>query len=102
MFCRSGGSTLAELALFGKGAFLIPYPFAAEGHQQDNAEYFERNGAARIIKNEDFTAETAYELLATELFDSSETLKARGAAAAVLARPDASDVMLREISAIIR
>lgn len=102
VFCRSGGSTLAELALFGKGAFLIPYPFAAEGHQQDNAEYFERNGAARIIKNEDFTAETAYELLATELFDSSETLKARGAAAAVLARPDASEAMLREISAIIR
>ena len=40
---RSGGSTLAELAVFGKGAFLIPYPYAAEGHQLDNAEYFARN-----------------------------------------------------------
>ena len=102
VFCRSGGSTLAELALFGKGAFLVPYPYAAEGHQQDNAEYFERSNAAVVIANSDFTVEKAVELLQNEVFGSRELLKQRGSAAAGLARPDAAEAMLREISAIIR
>ena len=101
VFSRSGGSTLAELALFGKGAYLIPYPYAAEGHQQDNAEYFERNGAAMIIRNEEFTVEKAFELLEREVCSDRSALAARGRAAASLARPDASERMLQEIAAII-
>ena len=101
VFSRSGGSTLAELALFGKGAFLIPYPYAAEGHQQDNAEYFERNGAACVIRNEDFTVEKAAILLQEEVGVVSEKLAERGNAAKKLARPEASVRMLEEISAII-
>ena len=101
VFSRSGGSTLAELALFGKGAFLIPYPYAAEGHQQDNAEYFERNGAALVIGNEDFSVEKAVELLNNEVCAGNGKLAERGMAAKQLARPDASLRMLEEISAII-
>ena len=100
VFCRSGGSTLAELALFGKGAFLIPFPYAAEGHQQDNAEYFERNNAAVVIRNSDFTVEKAVGLLNDEVCE--EKISARNQAAALLARPEASEAMLKEISAIIR
>ena len=101
VFCRSGGSTLAELALFGKGAFLIPYPYAAEGHQQDNAEYFERNSAAVVIGNSDFTVEKAAELLNGEVC-SIEKISVRNQAASSLAHPEASEAMLKEISAIIR
>lgn len=100
VFCRSGGSTLAELAVFGKGAFLIPYPYAAEGHQFDNAEYFARNNAANIILNEELTVEKACSLLKTEVCCSS-IISARNAAAATLARPDAAKAMLKEISSII-
>lgn len=102
VFSRSGGSTLAELALFGKGGFLIPYPYAAEGHQQDNAEYFERNRAATVIRNENFTVAKAAGLLAEEVFADSEKITARSRAAAGLARPEASLRMLEEISAIIK
>ena len=102
VFCRSGGSTLAELALFGKGAFLIPYPYASEGHQQDNAEYFERNNAAVVIRNSEFTVEKALELLQSDICGDRKNLEERGYAAANLARPDAAIAMLKEISAIIR
>ena len=102
VFCRSGGSTLAELALFGKGAFLIPYPSASEGHQQDNAEYFERNNAAVIIRNSDFTVEKALQLLQREICGDRKNLDDRGKCAAKLARPEAASAMLKEISAIIR
>ena len=102
VFCRAGGSTLAELALFGKGAVLIPYPYAAEGHQQDNAEYFERNNAAVVVRNSDFTVDKAYELLVSELFSDPAKKDERNSAAAKLMQPEAAQVMIREISAIIK
>ena len=37
---RSGGTTLAELALCGVPSILLPYPHAADDHQRRNAEVF--------------------------------------------------------------
>lgn len=47
--CRSGASTLAELAAQRKAAVLVPYPHAAAGHQDANARVFERTGAASRV-----------------------------------------------------
>ncbi|MFH1429022.1 MAG: UDP-N-acetylglucosamine--N-acetylmuramyl-(pentapeptide) pyrophosphoryl-undecaprenol N-acetylglucosamine transferase [Candidatus Margulisiibacteriota bacterium] len=49
--CRAGGSTLAELAVCGIPAVLIPYPYAAENHQQANAERYQKAEAAVICAN---------------------------------------------------
>lgn len=95
---RSGGSTVAELALFGRGAVLIPYPFAAEHHQCDNAEFLAAAGAALRIDNAEFTPERARELFAGFLADSA-AWRERGRRAAALARPRAAEELLEEISA---
>jgi UDP-N-acetylglucosamine--N-acetylmuramyl-(pentapeptide) pyrophosphoryl-undecaprenol N-acetylglucosamine transferase len=51
--CRSGASTLAELAAQRAPAVLVPFPHAAAGHQDANARVFERAGAcARLPDNE--------------------------------------------------
>jgi len=47
--CRAGGSTLAELALAGVPALLVPYPKAADNHQTANAKVFTAAGACRMI-----------------------------------------------------
>ncbi|MEK7234581.1 MAG: UDP-N-acetylglucosamine--N-acetylmuramyl-(pentapeptide) pyrophosphoryl-undecaprenol N-acetylglucosamine transferase [Elusimicrobiota bacterium] len=47
--CRSGASTLAELAAQRKTAVLVPYPHAAAHHQDANARVFEKAGTARRI-----------------------------------------------------
>lgn len=47
--CRSGASTLAELAAQGKNAVLVPYPHAAANHQDANARVFEKARTARRI-----------------------------------------------------
>jgi UDP-N-acetylglucosamine--N-acetylmuramyl-(pentapeptide) pyrophosphoryl-undecaprenol N-acetylglucosamine transferase len=39
--CRAGASTVAELRVVGKPAFLIPYPQATDNHQQWNAKNFQ-------------------------------------------------------------
>jgi len=47
--CRSGGTTLAELALAGVPAVLVPYPDAVDDHQIANAKVFTAAGASRLI-----------------------------------------------------
>ena len=48
---RSGALTLAELALVGLPAILIPFPYASEDHQMHNARSFEKKGAAIVIQD---------------------------------------------------
>lgn len=55
--CRAGAATLAELACLRKSAVLVPFPHAADNHQQKNAEALVQKGAAKMILQEDFTAE---------------------------------------------
>lgn len=50
--CRAGAATVAELAVRGLPAILIPYPYAAEGHQEKNARALEKKGAAITIIDE--------------------------------------------------
>ncbi|NOY29248.1 MAG: UDP-N-acetylglucosamine--N-acetylmuramyl-(pentapeptide) pyrophosphoryl-undecaprenol N-acetylglucosamine transferase [Planctomycetes bacterium] len=47
--CRSGGTTLAELALAGVPAVLVPYPHAVDDQQIANAKVFTSAGACRLV-----------------------------------------------------
>lgn len=49
---RAGATTLAELALAGKAAIVIPAPFLAGGHQLKNAEELTTRGAAEVLPND--------------------------------------------------
>jgi UDP-N-acetylglucosamine--N-acetylmuramyl-(pentapeptide) pyrophosphoryl-undecaprenol N-acetylglucosamine transferase len=49
LISRAGATTLAEIALSGKGSILIPFPYATDNHQQKNAESFANAGAAEMI-----------------------------------------------------
>jgi UDP-N-acetylglucosamine--N-acetylmuramyl-(pentapeptide) pyrophosphoryl-undecaprenol N-acetylglucosamine transferase len=53
VICRSGASTVAELAVSGKAALLIPYPYAAHDHQLINAKKLVDLGAARMILDQE-------------------------------------------------
>jgi UDP-N-acetylglucosamine--N-acetylmuramyl-(pentapeptide) pyrophosphoryl-undecaprenol N-acetylglucosamine transferase len=52
---RSGATTVAELAVCGKRAVLIPYPFAADNHQEHNAAALAVRGQAEMIIQKDLT-----------------------------------------------
>ena len=57
VICRSGASTVAEVAAAGKPAIFIPFPRAADDHQLRNAEAFANAGAAVLIPESELTAE---------------------------------------------
>jgi len=90
--CRSGALTIAELALAGLPALLVPYPFAADNHQAANADELEKIGAARRLTGlEDAT--TGSEQIANtlrDLFSNPSELSAMGNAARGVARPNAA------------
>lgn len=50
VICRSGASTLAELAALKKPAVLIPYPHATDDHQTENAKVFDSVGVAELVR----------------------------------------------------
>lgn len=49
LICRSGSSTLAEIAAVGRASILIPLPTAADNHQEHNARTFVEAGAAFLL-----------------------------------------------------
>lgn len=57
VICRAGATTVAELACMGKPALLIPYPYAADNHQEHNAAGLVKAGAAEMIREVDLTPE---------------------------------------------
>lgn len=54
---RSGATTVAELAVFGKRAVLIPFPFAADNHQEYNARTLAALGSAEVLLQRELTTE---------------------------------------------
>lgn len=80
VFSRSGGSSVAELALFGKCAILIPFPYAAEGHQEDNARYFVNAGAGTMVLNSDLSVEKVFEVVSSYMEDKEKLQKCKEAA----------------------
>ena len=94
---RAGGSVF-ELAQYGLPSVLIPYPHASGNHQDANARWMANAGAATILPDADLTPESlraAVDELATE----EPRRRAMAAAAAALARPDAAQVIAREVLA---
>jgi UDP-N-acetylglucosamine--N-acetylmuramyl-(pentapeptide) pyrophosphoryl-undecaprenol N-acetylglucosamine transferase len=87
--CRSGATTLAELAAAGKAAILIPLPTATDDHQRANAAAMAAAGAAVLLDQR----EAGSSRLAREIASLCADRPARermGRAAAALARPDAA------------
>jgi UDP-N-acetylglucosamine--N-acetylmuramyl-(pentapeptide) pyrophosphoryl-undecaprenol N-acetylglucosamine transferase len=89
LVCRAGASTLAELAGVGRAAILVPYPFAANNHQEFNARFLTAAGAAELILNKDFTGE-AFAGKINRFLTEPEHLANLEAASRQLARPEAA------------
>jgi UDP-N-acetylglucosamine--N-acetylmuramyl-(pentapeptide) pyrophosphoryl-undecaprenol N-acetylglucosamine transferase len=96
IFCRSGGSTIAELALFAKFAILVPYPYATDDHQSYNADYYCSKGSAIKVKNSDCTPEKFRELL-NEYLENPAKFAEAGEKGAELAKPYAAEDVLKNI-----
>jgi UDP-N-acetylglucosamine--N-acetylmuramyl-(pentapeptide) pyrophosphoryl-undecaprenol N-acetylglucosamine transferase len=92
MLCRSGASTVAELAAAGKAAVLVPFPQAADDHQRKNADAFVAAGAAELLVEAELSEERLLEVL-RGLLREPERVKEMGERARGLAHRDAVRVI---------
>ena len=92
MVCRAGAGTVAELAVTGTPAVLVPYPFAPDDHQTVNAGVLVEAGGAVLVRDEDADADGVGPLLESLLTDESRRT-AMGDAARTVGRPHAADAL---------
>ena len=85
---RSGASTVAELAVIGRPAIMVPLPHALDQDQKANAAILARAGGGWMVEQRDMSADRLAADLG-ELIAHPERLAAAAAAARSVGRPDA-------------
>lgn len=93
---RAGATTLAELAACGLPAILIPYPHATNRHQEYNARFLAREGAAMVILEKDLSPERLADSI-LRLMRDSEGLEKMREKSKRLGRPQATDKVVESI-----
>ncbi len=88
--CRPGAGTVAELAVVGLPAVLVPYPHAPFDHQARNAAALVAAGAALMVRDHEATPEVVGPLLEA-ILDDRERLEQMCSGLAGMAHPRAAD-----------
>jgi UDP-N-acetylglucosamine--N-acetylmuramyl-(pentapeptide) pyrophosphoryl-undecaprenol N-acetylglucosamine transferase len=63
VICRAGAMTIAEVSACGVASYLIPFPYAVDDHQTSNAAFLEQHGAAQLMPQAQFSAESLAQYL---------------------------------------
>ena len=98
-----GGLVLgrAELAVAGKPAVLVPFPYATHDHQTYNAQVMVDQGAALLVAEKDLPHLDAGGMLINLLLDPG-TLRTMSQMAHTCARPDAASKVAQGVLALCR
>lgn len=93
---RSGAMTVTEIENVGKPAIFIPFPFAAENHQEYNARVLEKQNSAKVILDKDLTAEILNATI-TKLAKDRKLLEQMGENAHKLSTKNVEDKIYNEL-----
>jgi UDP-N-acetylglucosamine--N-acetylmuramyl-(pentapeptide) pyrophosphoryl-undecaprenol N-acetylglucosamine transferase len=99
--CRAGASTLAEVTAWGLPAIVVPYPYAAMGHQEDNAAILTRAGAAVRVADSELEGTALVEAVQALASDAGRR-KAMEAASRALGHRDAAGTVAGAVLAMGR
>jgi UDP-N-acetylglucosamine--N-acetylmuramyl-(pentapeptide) pyrophosphoryl-undecaprenol N-acetylglucosamine transferase len=100
VICRSGASTVAELAICGKAALLIPYPYATH-HQLINAKKLVDLGAARMILDQELNGRVIAQTI-LQLYDHPEERIRMEETIQRLGKPRAAEEIVDHCYALVR
>jgi UDP-N-acetylglucosamine--N-acetylmuramyl-(pentapeptide) pyrophosphoryl-undecaprenol N-acetylglucosamine transferase len=101
LVCRSGASTVAEIAAAAKPAIFVPFPAAADDHQNVNARALERAGAAIVVEESNLDAAYLVDTIAALVADEGR-LRSMSAAAKSLAHPKAVEEIAEMVAQLAR
>jgi UDP-N-acetylglucosamine--N-acetylmuramyl-(pentapeptide) pyrophosphoryl-undecaprenol N-acetylglucosamine transferase len=101
LVCRSGASTVGEITAAAKPAIFVPFPAAADDHQNVNARALERAGAAVVVEESNLGAAYLVETIGTLIADAPR-LRSMGDAARALAHPKAVEEIAEMVERLAR
>ena len=93
VICRAGATSIAEITALGLASVLIPYPFAADNHQEVNARLLSGRGAAVMVGQDGLTGQVMAEEIRA-LYNDREKLHGIRTASKALGRPGALDTIV--------
>lgn len=96
---RAGALSISELCMVGKPVIFVPSPNVAEDHQTKNAQALVEKNAAVLIKDKD--ARSALVKTTIKLIHDNERQMSLKAHIGKLAKPDAADMIAREVLSLI-
>ena len=94
VICRSGASTVSEIAAAGLPSILVPYPHHSDQQQKHNANWLVQAGAAFLLEQQDLTV-SALRALVLDLNENRGKLQKMSDIAKSIAICDADEIIAR-------
>ena len=101
VIARAGASSVADIAVIGRPAILVPYAAATADHQTANARGLAQAGAAIVVSENQLTPDTLSGHIHTVLIDPQGATRMAQAALSV-AVPDATDRLVDLVTRLAR
>lgn len=98
---RAGAATCAEITALGIPSILIPYPYAAENHQEHNARALEKEGAALMLVDRKLNGDLLCSKIAG-LLENRKKLAAMAEASRKLGKTHALEDIIDCIDKLVR
>lgn len=89
LICRAGAMTVAEISNVGVAAILVPFPFAIDDHQTENARWLQNHDAGVLLMQSALGEAEAIGLV-EKLIGDSERRRQMAANAKALGIPDSA------------
>jgi UDP-N-acetylglucosamine--N-acetylmuramyl-(pentapeptide) pyrophosphoryl-undecaprenol N-acetylglucosamine transferase len=99
VICRAGASTVAELAVLGRPAILVPYPHALDHDQAENARTLAEAGGAWVVPEHELTPTVLARRLG-DFLEDPEALAIAADAAHAEGRVDAAERLADLVEAV--
>ena len=97
--CRSGATTIAEITRLGKPAILVPYPYAAAHHQEENAKALVSERAAESVDDRNISEQLVPAVVAAL---DDHRLSEMGERSKKLGKPNAATTIAEHVIALAR
>ena len=98
---RAGATTLAELTVFHKPVILIPFPFAADNHQEINGQYLVEAGAGLMFRQADLTGDNLG-MEIKRVLEDKKILAEMAENSGKVARPEATDTIINACMELLK
>jgi UDP-N-acetylglucosamine--N-acetylmuramyl-(pentapeptide) pyrophosphoryl-undecaprenol N-acetylglucosamine transferase len=100
VLCRAGATTVAELAVVGRPAVFVPFPFAIDDHQTRNAKEREEAGAAIVVPDAEATPAVLADAV-EQILGAPSRLAAMAASSLSGGAPDAAARVVADLEELI-